>query len=363
MNPTRPRGSGLQCCFYISVNKFLCKYKYTARLGNRGRAGGRFAPPQRGFSLLRALLSLLLGLLVLLGGYAAYAHWAWRDLPPAMLEQQYGGPTLRSAVVDGVTMRYELTGAAEKPVVVLIHSHFFEMGIWDGWLPRLAPGFRVLRYDLTGHGLTGPDPAGDYRVQRDVNLLAGLLAQLGIERYALVGSSLGGNIAFTLAAQQAQRVSHLVLINSGGLKRKDSRSRGEIPGWADHVMPLVPPVALEKFFGWMIADDRVETPALKQRFVDMWRREGNRRAELARLRQYETGEPEPLLAAITAPTLILWGEANPQLPVELAAEFEQKLTGARRVQRKTYAGAGHVLPLERPAETVRDTLAFLQEAG
>lgn len=308
-------------------------------------------------SFLKWTLRLIGLLLIIFLGYIAYAHWAWRDIPAAELDQKYAGSSLRSATVDGVTLRYRLEGSG--PVLILVHSHYFDMGIWDAWLPLLTPHFSVLRYDLPGHGLTGPDPSGIYTVERDVKLLDGLLNQLGIEDVALVGSSLGGNIAFTFAAQQPQRVRQLVLINSGGLKRKDSRSRGEIPAWADHLMPLVPPVALHAFVEWMVADDSKATDALKDHFVEMWRREGNRPAELARLRQFEIGEPDPLLAAITAPTLILWGEANPQLPVELAAQFEQKLTGASRVQRKSYPGAGHVLPVERPAESAADTLAFL----
>lgn len=306
---------------------------------------------------LRLLCVLLLALL----GYAAYAHWAWRDITVTELEQKYGGTNLRSAWVDGVTLRYRLEGSG--PALVLVHSHFLEMGLWDAWLPSLSPHFTVLRYDLTGHGLTGPDPFGVYNVERDVKLLDGLLQQLGIEDVSLVGSSLGGNIAFTFAAQQPQRVRALVLINSGGLKRTNSRSRGEIPPWADYLMPLVPPAALGAFLRWMTADDTVVTAKEQTRFVEMWRREGNRRAELARLRQFETGEPEPLLAAITAPTLILWGEQNPQLPVELAQQFEQKLARAARVQRKTYPGAGHVLPLERPTESVADALMFLKESA
>lgn len=319
----------------------------------------RFDSQAPGFSLLRGLLWLLVFLSAALVAYAAYAHWAWRDLPVAELEQRYGGAGLRTAVIHGVPIRYQLSGPAGAPAVVLVHSHFFEMGIFDAWLPVLTPQFRVLRYDLGGHGLTGPDQSGVYSVERDVALLDGLLAHTGLERIALAGSSLGGNIAFTFAARQPQRVTHLVLLNSGGLKRADSRSRGEIPAWADHVMPLVPPAALKKFFRWMIADEHAESAEQQERFVAMWRREGNRRAELARLRAYETGNPDPLLAAITAPTLVLWGEANPQLPVALANEFKSKLTAAARVEVKTYAGAGHVLPLERPGESAQDTLAFL----
>lgn len=305
-----------------------------------------------------ACTALLLAVAVVL--YAACALWAWRDLPAAELDRRYGDAALRSVTLDGLAVRYRIEG--QGPALVLVHSHYLDMRMWDGWMPALTPHFRVLRFDLAGHGLTGPAPDGNYTVPRDVERLESLLAHLGIDKLSIAGSSLGGNIAFTFAARHPQRVRHLVLINSGGLKRAGSRSGREIPAWADAVMPLVPPAALRAFLRWMVADDLAIDAALETRFVDLWRREGNRPAELARLRQYETGDPDPLLAAITAPTLIQWGEANPQLPMALAEAFAGKLSAAPRVERKVYAGAGHVLPVERPAESVADALAFLQAA-
>jgi pimeloyl-ACP methyl ester carboxylesterase len=58
-----------------------------------------------------------------------------------------------------------------------------------------------------------------------------------------------------------------------------------------------------------------------------------------------------VLAAVTAPTLILWGRENPQLPVELVAEFEGLMTGADSLQSVIIDGAGHLLPVEKPAQT------------
>ena len=307
--------------------------------------------------LLRGLGYLLLAVLAAIALYVVYALIAWRDIPIAEMERRYGGPDVSTAEVDGAPIRYRLEGSGQA--VVLIHNHFMDMGIWDVWAPALAEHHRVLRYDLTGHGLTGPDPSGVYTVQRDVQLLTALLDQLGIESAALIGSSLGGNIAFTFAAQHPERTHALTLINSGGLKRAGSNSEREMPGWADAVFPLVPPAAFRKFLHWFIVDDAVITPALEQRFVDGFRREGNRSAELGRLRQYDKGTPDAVLAKVTAPTLILWGADNPQLPVDMSVEFTEKLSQARSVDRISYPGAGHVLPLERPA-AVADVLEFLE---
>ncbi len=312
--------------------------------------------------LMRAVAGLLLLLALLLGGYVAYASYAWRDVPVADLEQRYGGDELQQARIDGVSIRYRLHRAdvVQAPVLVLIHSHFFDMGMWDAWVAQLRGAFTILRYDLSGHGLTGPDPSGRYTVARDVRLLTGLLDHLRIDNALLVGSSLGGNIAFTLAAEQPERVAGLVLINSGGLKRRDAQQRGEIPGWADHIFPLVPPAALHRFVRWMVADDSVVTEDLLDRFVLMGRRQGNRSAELSRLRQFHTGDPAPLLQTITAPTLILWGGDNPQLAPELAPRFVSLLGAADSVQTHIYPGVGHLLPVEAPQRSAQHTAAFAQ---
>ncbi len=314
--------------------------------------------------LLRWLGRALVLMLVLVVGYVGWASWAWRDIPVSTLESRYGGPDLARASIDGVTIRYRLQGQApgSAPVLVLIHNHFLDMGMWDAWVAELSADFTLLRYDLAGHGLTGPDPGGIYTVARDVELLAGLLTHLQLEQVGLVGSSLGGNIAFSFAARHPERTRALVLVNSGGLKRSNSRSGRQMPDWADAVFPLVPPVALKRFLRWMAADKSAVTPELESRFVDLFRREGNRAAELARLRQYETGDPAPLVAAIRAPTLILWGEDNPQLPASLAQRFAEALSSAPQVTLRLYPGAGHLLPLERPLASARETRAFLLEA-
>ena len=79
----------------------------------------------------------------------------------------------RQVDVDGVPLRYRVEGSG--PALLLIHSLYFDMGMWDGWAPKLADRFRVIRFDMTGHGLTGPEPNGDYSMARDLALIRGLL--------------------------------------------------------------------------------------------------------------------------------------------------------------------------------------------
>ena len=61
-----------------------------------------------------------------------------------------------------------------------------------------------------------------------------------------------------------------------------------------------------------------------------------------------------------APTLILWGEDNPQLPASLAEQFKRKLSQAESVHVRIIANAGHVLPYERPLASVQAFKAFVE---
>ncbi|MEX0828003.1 MAG: alpha/beta hydrolase [Haliea sp.] len=301
----------------------------------------------------------LLCLLAIILVYCIYVTFAYKDLPASELQARYPSPALQTVSIDGAEVFYQDEGDKTLPVIVLVHSHYFSMRIWDGWVDALKQHFRVIRFDMTSHGLTGPDPTNDYTMARDQQLLAGLLNHLQVEQLSLVGSSLGGNMAFTYAANHPGKVTHLVLINSGGLKRKDARG-GEVPVWVDTMAYLLPRLAYRRFLQWMISDDSKVTSELVAEFHDMFRREGNRSAELNRIRQFALGDAVSTLPKITAATLVMWGKENPQLPYELAQSFADTLSGAATVEVQIYDHVGHVLPLEIPGEAASAVIEFIR---
>lgn len=301
-------------------------------------------------------LSLIVALAIL---WVMWSLVAYRDIPVAVLEERYGAPELAQVDIDGVPLRYRVEG--EGPPLLLIHSHYFNMRMWNDWIPTLAQQHRVIRFDMTSHGLTGPEPGDRYSMDRDLELILGLLDHLDVDRFAVAGSSLGGNMAFHLAGRYPERVEKLALINSGGIPRKGARgTQGTIPAWVDYMTYLVPTAAFRSFLEWMIIDDAIVTDELVTEFHQMFRREGNRFAEFNRLRSFEVGDPTETLAAVRAPVLLMWGQQNPQLPVTQVDKFEDLLVNADSVERILYPGVGHAIPLEIPAPGSRDLLAFLK---
>ena len=117
------------------------------------------------------------------------------------------------ARVGSLELNYEIAGPEGAPVVTFVHGLAASLGIWAGQAERLSGRFRVLRYDLRGHGGTAaPDlPCSRHDLAAD---LAGLLDALGIARTAVVGHSAGGVVAQQFAVDFPERVTALGFVGT-----------------------------------------------------------------------------------------------------------------------------------------------------
>jgi pimeloyl-ACP methyl ester carboxylesterase len=165
--------------------------------------------------MMRVLLNwIALGLLAAL---AAALWWLWTpDADRAALEARHAAPPSRFVTVEGVRLHIRDTGRGDATPVLLLHGFGSSIHTWEDWARLMEPVRRVIRLDLPGFGLTGADPSGDYSDLRAVALLDALLSQLGVARVDVVGSSMGGRIAWRFAAERPDRVRRLVLMAPDG---------------------------------------------------------------------------------------------------------------------------------------------------
>ena len=144
--------------------------------------------------------------------------------------------------VADITCFYRIEGRDSDPVLILSHSLGQDHSMWDPQAQELSRHFRVLRYDIRGHGATSVTP-GDYSIAQLADDVVALADALGIDRFAFCGLSLGGMIGQRVAAKVPGRVTHLVLANTsaradadGMEKRRQTVLSAGMPAVADLVM-------------------------------------------------------------------------------------------------------------------------------
>jgi len=292
------------------------------------------------------------------------APWLLSFLLPRIsldeLEARYATPASQFADLDGVRVHYMDEGEGDP--VVLLHASFMNLRSWDSLAASLAKNRRVIRLDFLASGLTGPEPNDQYSFDRNLELVEQLTRHLGLSKFALLGTSSGGIVAFNFAASFPERVTRLVLVNSAGLPRNaatnPNRSRGNpIKTWLrrnnfktrgmlrdelniNFIEPHEPPE-------WLVDMNH-----------DMERREGLQREGALLMANFRTGDPEVVLSQVQAPTLIIWGLDN-QTVFHLEADvFQSWLTAAPSMVMK-YPDVGHYLYMEIPDQFEADIAAFL----
>jgi len=258
-----------------------------------------------------------------------------------------------------VRMHYRDEGSG--PVVLLLHANFSNLIDWDPWVEALRDHYRVVRFDMTSHGLTGPDPTGDYSQQRTLALTGKFVDALGLSRFTVGGTSMGGTVAIHYSAAHPDRVERLILLSPGSLEGRERKKgpRGEIPR-AAYVLKYIMPRALPAFMLRSGFGDPERLPeSLVDRWYDMWMREGQREAQLDRLAQYKAGDIEGIIRSLRVPVLLLWGEANTTAVFAQSVEFRTLLQNAASLKFISYPGVGHMAVEEAGPRIGRDVRAWL----
>jgi len=116
--------------------------------------------------------------------------------------------------VTPVELHHEVRGPSDAPPVLLVPSLGTALGQWDRLAAALVDRFRVVRLDIRGHG-GSPAPRGPYTVDDLADDVLALADRLGLDRFALVGLSIGGAIGQTVAVREPERLTALVACCTG----------------------------------------------------------------------------------------------------------------------------------------------------
>jgi pimeloyl-ACP methyl ester carboxylesterase len=312
---------------------------------------------------IRGIAKVLLGVIALIGVLLIIGAVIYRDTPVAEVEAKWATPPSQFVEIDGVRMHYRDEGAG--PVVVLLHANYSSLFMWEPWVVALRERYRVIRLDLPAHGLTGPEPSGNYTLERIQQLFEKFVDEKGLERFTVVGTSIGGTVAMRYTADHSERIERLVLISPGSL---EPRVRGRttpanVPKAADLLGYILP----KSFTRFMLTNDYGDpervTDAVVDEWYEMWMREGNRLAMLNLLRQYVSGGVEDKIRAVSVPVLLIWGGKNKRVPLALAYETKDLLVNSPEVRLEVLPGIGHMLVQEAPEASSQLIRRYLDDVS
>ena len=297
---------------------------------------------------------------VFLSAGVLYGLWA-PDIDLSELKLRYGSASQHVVEVGGLNIHYKDTGPKDAPVLLLLHGFGSSLQTWDAWTPQLEKNYRVISLDLPGFGLTGPSPANNYSEQNDVSTLTHFADKLGLSSFSLIGHSMGGKMAWGLAASQPERVKALVLMAPDGFPAsKDIGTKPyAMPGIMGVIKFSLPKFLVRKsiepaFFNPSALDD-----SLVDRYYDMLRAPGVRAAILERANQTIYTDPVPRLKKITAPTLLIWGEEDQMIPSRNAKSYSNVLLQSQTV---FLPKLGHLVQEEQPERALKNVTEFLNSA-
>ncbi len=321
----------------------------------------------RRFWKILGIIALII-LLVLLIGPLVYPV---PPLPGTLPERDLADPDSHFAEINNVTVHYKEIGQGE-PVFILLHGFGANEFSWREVVEPLSGHGRVIVYDRPGFGLTSRPMPGEwsginpYSVQGNVELLDGLIDELGVEKAILIGNSAGSEVAAAYALKHPDRVEGLVLVDPA----LGSEHRGGVPSW---ILPLlktpqmrrIGPLLVRSIAG-DLGNETIRLAWHDPSLIDQHIYDGYRRPLRANnwdRALYEfTIADNPVdstgrLKSLSMPVLVITGDDDRIVPTESSIQLSREIPGAELV---VLNDCGHVPQEECPDQFMDAIEDFLE---
>lgn len=245
---------------------------------------------------------------------------------------------------------YRLDGPDDAPVVLLVHSLGLDHTMWDPQAADLARHFRVLRYDLRGHGASDVT-AGDYTVDELGADAIALLDALGIHRCAVVGVSLGGLLAMWLARHAPDRITKIVVASSSSRPNAEAMA-ARLQAVRAGGMEAVQDAVIGRFFSPAVVAANPPVVAAARRVL----RSTDPIGYIGCVAAVRDADLRADLAAITVPTLVIGTDADTAMPWE---SHGAHVAAAIPTATVTMLRGAHISNLESPRAFCAALFRFL----
>src|SRR5688572_26087687 len=261
--------------------------------------------------------------------------------------------------INNLRVSYSDHGPDDAPAIIFIHGFPLNKSMWDIQVESLKENYRVIAYDIRGHGNSDPG-IDEFFIELFVNDLLHLMKKLGIEKSILCGLSLGGYIALNAALKYPDRFDALILNDTQCIadtpEIKENRCQAIIRIMKDRVEQYANEIvknlfALESFTKKENVIDTVKEMIIntpKQSLCNTLHALAERKETCSRLKE------------INIPTLILVGNEDKITPIAVAQKMHEKLLTSKL---EIIPQAGHLSNLENPIAFNNHLVKFLEVVG
>jgi len=243
-------------------------------------------------------------------------------------------------------------GPDDAPLLVLGPSLGTSTILWENALPVLASRYRVVAWDLPGHG-SSPSATESFTVADLADAVAGAIRALGAERVLYAGVSLGGATGLELGLRHPELVSALAIVASGA-------QLGEPAGWNERAATVrsqsTSALIIPSAQRWFAPGSIEREPDLSGRLLHALR-DADAESYALCCEALAAYDVRGRLGEIGAPVVALWGEHDAVAPEAKALEIAG---GVVRGRAEMIAGVAHLPPAEAPAATATALLAFFE---
>ena len=310
----------------------------------------------------KALLGFLLTSTLLLSIFLSFNIYL--DVPRDEIEKKYVDESSKFMILkDGSRIHYKDEGNKEGKVLVLVHGFADSLFTFDYMIPELENEFRLVRMDFPAFGLTGKVPSNNYGPEAFVKVIHEVTNNLGIQKFSIIGNSLGGSAAWRYALNYPEQLEGLILIAAAGIKNEEDKERKLAPkavnspltGWLFRY--VMPKFMIGNILKNVFVDVSFITSKNVDRFHDFLILEGSREAIISMSTSggYKNNSKVEI-RNITTPTLIIHGANDNIIPVRTHEYFLSEIVNSKAL---IYDGVGHIPMLEAPIRTSKDIKEFM----
>lgn len=254
--------------------------------------------------------------------------------------------------IDGNKIRYLESGKSDN-YIVLIHGLGASAERWEFVIPEFSKHYTVIVPDLIGFGHSDKPPV-DYTTDFFTDFIGDFFKKLDIKKTNIIGSSLGGQITAEFTSKNQDMIENLVLVSPSGIMKHST------PALDAYVMAaLYPNLDGAKYaFEMMAGSSRVINEKIIKDFVKRMKLPNAKMAFMSTLLGLKNAEIiTNSLKKITVPSLIIWGEDDPVIPIKYADDFVSNIQDCRFYMMDN---CGHTPYVDDPSQFSKLVLDFLE---